>query len=109
MDNDSTMDVTSVYPDMRLGDSEALNPPLPEKEIVGSNQDPLPTSSSVAFIGINYVPDSADSQMSSHRLPLHPTPWESAALQSVDGNAVTKHPSVPPKPFVTFACCSVAC
>jgi hypothetical protein len=101
MDNDSTMDVTS---DMRLGDSGALNPPLPEKQTVDGNQDPLPTSSSVAFIGINYVPDSADSQMSSHRLPLHPTPWESVALQSVDGNAVTKHPSVPPKPCVAFAC-----
>jgi len=93
------MDVTSVFPDMPLGDSEAPNPPLPEKQTVDSNQDPLPTSSSVAFIGINYVPpDSADSQMSSHRLPPHPTPWDSVALPSVDGNTVTKHPSFPPTP-----------
>jgi hypothetical protein len=44
MDNDSTMDVTSVSPDMRLGDSEALNPPPPEKQAVDNNQDPPPTS-----------------------------------------------------------------
>jgi hypothetical protein len=102
MDDDSTMDITSVSPDTRLGESEALNilnPPPPEKE-VDINQEPPPTSSSVAFIGINYVPDSADSQMSSHRLPPHPTPWESVALQSVHGNAATGHTSFPPTPQV---------
>ena len=104
MDNDSTMDVTSASPDIRLGGSEALNPPPLEKQAADSNEDPLPTSSSVAFIGINYVPDSADSQMSSHRLPPHPTPWDSVALQSADGNAVTKHSPFPPTPYVVFAC-----
>jgi hypothetical protein len=94
------MDVTSVSPDMRLVEPEALNPPPPEKQAVDNNEDPPPTSSSVAFIGINYVPDSADSQMSSHGLPLHPTPWESVALPSTDGNVVTKRPSFPPTPQV---------
>ena len=93
MDNDSTMDVTSVSPDF---EPEALDPPPQEKQAVDNNQDPPPTSS-VAFIGINYVPDSADSPH-----PLHPTPWESVALQSVDGNAVTKHPPFPPTPCVMF-------
>jgi hypothetical protein len=107
MDDDSTMDITSVSPDMHLGESEALNilnPPPPEKQEVDINQGPPPTTSSVAFIGINYAPDSADSQMSSHRLPLHPTPWESVALQSVDGNAVTGHSSFPPTPCVVSTC-----
>ena len=100
MDNDSTIDVT----DMCLVEPEAPNPPPPEKQEVDTHQDPPPTSSSVAFIGINYVPGSAGSQMSSHGLPLHPTPWESVALQSVDGYAVTKHQSFPPTPCVAFAC-----
>ncbi|KAF8272322.1 Golgin subfamily A member 7/ERF4 family-domain-containing protein [Lactarius quietus] len=42
--------------------------------------------------------------MSPHRLPLHPTPWESVALPSTDGNTVAKHPSFPPTPYVVFAC-----
>lgn len=104
MDNDSTMDVTDMCPE-----PEALNPPPPEKQEVDNLQDPPPTSSSVAFIGINYVPDSADSRMSSHGLPLHPTPWESVALQSVDGNAVAKHPPFPPTPCVVFACLNFTC
>ncbi|KAH9043789.1 Golgin subfamily A member 7/ERF4 family-domain-containing protein [Lactarius pseudohatsudake] len=100
MDNDSTMDITSVSPNMRLGGSEALSILNPlEKQAVGVTHDPPPTTS-VAFIGINYIPDSADSPMSSHRLPPHPTPWESVALQSVDGDAVTGHSSFPPKPQV---------
>lgn len=97
MDDDSTMDTASVSP-TRLGESEALNTlNPPEKQVVGITQDPPPTTSSVAFIGINYVPDSADSQMSSHQLPPHPTPWEPVALHSADGNTVTRPP---PKPQV---------
>ena len=103
MDDGPTMDITSVSPDTHLGESDTLNilnPPPPEKQEVDINQEPPPTSSSVVFIGINHVPDLADSQMSSHRLPLHPTPWESVALQSVDGNAA-RHSSFPPTPYVS--------
>lgn len=104
MEDDSTMDITSVPPDMRPGESEALNilnPPLLEEQEVTIDLDSPPASSPVAFIGINYVPDSANSQVSSHRLPPHPTPWDSVALQSVDGNAATRHSSFPPTPCVS--------
>ncbi len=106
MDDDSTMDITSVSPNTRLDVPEALNiSNLPEKQVVGITQDPPPTTSTVAFIGINYVPDSANSQMSSRRLlPPHPTPWDSVALQSANGNAVAGHSSFPPKLYVMSAC-----
>ncbi|KAI9460207.1 Golgin subfamily A member 7/ERF4 family-domain-containing protein [Lactarius psammicola] len=94
MDDDSTMDITSVSPDTL----NVLNPPV--KQAVGMTQDPPPTTSSVAFIGINYVPNSADSQVSSHRLPPDPTPWESVASQSVNGKTATGHSPFPPKPQV---------
>ncbi len=103
MDDDSTMDITCASPDARLGGSEAPNVLEPLEEQAVSITHPPPMTSSVAFIGINFIP-SADSQMSSHRSPPDPTPWESAALESVGVNVVTGHPPLPPKPYVMSGC-----
>ena len=98
VNHESTMDITSALPYTRFDEPEApdaLSPP--EKQVASPAQEPPPTSSTVQFLGINYVPDT---QTKSQRLALDPTPWESAASPSPkEPTATTTGPSsgFPPK------------
>jgi hypothetical protein len=106
LDPESTMEITSAVMDSHHDETEApgaLITPEKEEQVDGlSEGSPPPTSTSVQFIGINYVPDSMDSTDATSRpSPLHPIPWESgAASPTSDDHVVITLPTFPPKPCV---------
>jgi hypothetical protein len=107
VNHESTMEITSASPDARFNETEAPNALMPQETQVDSTaQEPAPappSSSSVQFIGINYVPPSANLRTNSQLLALDPTPWDSAVLPSTaeDQTAATGKSSFPPKRCVS--------
>jgi len=101
VNHESTMDITSASPDARINESEAPDALMPqETQVDGAAQEPpppLPPPSSVQFIGINYVPPSANLRTNSQLLALDPTPWESSVLPSTEDQTATGKSSFPPK------------
>ncbi len=106
LDHESTtMEISSAVREPHLDETEAPDAGItPEKEKQGDSLNegsPPPTSTSVQFIGINYVPDSTDVQRAPRPPPLHPTPWESGATsRSSEDHVVIGLSTFPPKPCV---------
>src|SRR6267142_978379 len=108
LDHESTMEITSAIPDTHLDETEAPGAVITaekEKQADGLTEgSPPPTSTSVQFIGINYVPDSTDVTTTSRPPPQqHPVPWESGATSPTsEGHVVIGLSTFPPKPCVVF-------
>ena len=99
VDHESTMDITSSSPDARINETEAPDALMPqETQEESAAQEPPPPPSPVQFIGINYVPPSADLRTNSQLLALDPTPWESSVLPSTEDQGKS---SFPPKRCVS--------
>jgi hypothetical protein len=111
LDHESTtMEISSAIREPHLDETEAPDAGItPEKEKQGDSLNegsPPPTSTSVQFIGINYVPDSTDVQRAPRPPPLHPTPWESGATsRSSEDHVVIGLSTFPPKPCVFCVFC----
>jgi hypothetical protein len=70
------MDITSALLDTHFDEPEAPDAFIPpEMQLVSPAQQSPPTLSTVQFIGINYIPESVDTQANTQRLALDPTPW----------------------------------
>jgi hypothetical protein len=108
LEHESTMEITSAVPDTHLDETEAPGAAITaekEKQADGlSEGSPPPTSTSVQFIGINYVPDSTDVTTTSRPPPQqHPVPWESGATSPTsEGHVVIGLSTLQPKPCVVF-------
>jgi hypothetical protein len=102
------MGITSAVPDTHLDETEAPGTVITaekEKQANGLTEgSPPSTSTSVQFIGINYVPDLTDATTTSLPPPQqHPVPWESGATSPTsEGHVVTGLSTFPPKPCVVF-------
>ena len=108
LDHESTMEITSAILDTHLDETEAPGAVIiaeKEKQANGLTEgSPPPTSTSVQFIGINYVPDSTDVATTSRPTPQqHPVPWESGATSPTsEGHVVIGLSTFPPTPCVIF-------
>jgi hypothetical protein len=110
LDHESTMEIISAVPDTHLDETEAPGVVITaekEKQSDGLTEgSPPPTSTSVQFIGINYVPDSTDVTTAPSRPPQqqqHLVPWESGATSPTsEGHVVIGLSTFPPKPCVSF-------
>jgi len=100
------MEITSAVPDTHFDETEAPGVVITaekEKQSDGLTEgSPPPTSTSVQFIGINYVPDSTDVTTTPSQPPQqqqHLVPWESGATSPTsEGHVVIGLSTFPPKP-----------